>query len=118
MVVDEYGGTAGLISQDDIVSQLLGTENNDLAAEPIHQVGPMTYRLAAQLSIHDWAEAFGVEPEEVRMTTLGGLVTALLGHIPKNGDVVHWQNMKFTVETVRKNRIETILLSLEPLITK
>jgi putative hemolysin len=118
VVVDEYGGTAGLISQDDIVSQLLGTENNDLAAEPILQVGPMTYRLAAQLSIHDWAEAFGVEPEEVRMTTLGGLVTALLGHIPKNGDVVHWQNMKFTVETVRKNRIETIILSLEPLINK
>jgi putative hemolysin len=118
VVVDEYGGTAGMISQDDIVSQLLGTENKDLAVEPIQQVGPMTYRLAAQLSIHDWAEAFGVDPEEIRMTTLGGLVTALLGHIPKNGDVAHWQNMRFTVETVRKNRIETIILSLEPLITK
>lgn len=118
VAVDEYGGTAGLISQDDIVSQLLGTENQDLAAEPIHQVGPMTYRLAAQLSIHDWAEAFGVDPEEIRMTTLGGLVTALLGHIPKNGDVAHWQNMRFTVETVRKNRIESIILSLEPLINK
>jgi putative hemolysin len=118
VVVDEYGGTAGMISQDDIVSQLLGTENQDLAADPIQQVGPMTYRLAAQLSIHDWAEAFGVDPEEIRMTTLGGLVTALLGRIPKNGDVVYWQNMKFTVETVRKNRIESIVLSLEPLINK
>jgi putative hemolysin len=118
VVVDEYGGTAGMISQDDIVSQLLGTENQDLAAEPIQQVGPMTYRLAAQLSIHDWAEAFGVDPEEIRMTTLGGLVTALLGHIPKNGDVTHWENMKFTVETVRKNRIESIILSLEPMVSK
>jgi putative hemolysin len=118
VVVDEYGGTAGMISQDDIVNQLLGTETHDLASEPIQQVGPMMYRLAAQLSIHDWAEAFGVDPEEIRMTTLGGLVTALLGHIPKNGDVTHWQNMKFTVEKVRKNRIESIILSLEPLITK
>jgi putative hemolysin len=118
VAVDEYGGTAGMISQDDIVNQLLGTENYDFAVEPIEQVGPMTYRLAAQLSIHDWAEAFGVDPEEIRMTTLGGLVTALLGHIPKNGDVAHWQNMKFTVETVRKNRIESIILSLEPLMTK
>jgi CBS domain containing-hemolysin-like protein len=118
VVVDEYGGTAGLISQDDIVSQLLGTEMHDLSAEPIQQVGPMTYRLAAQLSIHDWAEAFGVDPEQIRITTLSGLVTALLGRIPKNGDVAHWQNMQFTVESVRKNRIESLILSLEPLVPK
>jgi CBS domain containing-hemolysin-like protein len=118
VVVDEYGGTAGLITQDDIVSQLLGTETQDLSAEPIQQVGPMTYRLAAQLSIHDWAEAFGVDPEQIRMTTLGGLVTALLGRIPKNGDVAHWENMRFTVEFVRKNRIESLILSLEPLVGK
>jgi CBS domain containing-hemolysin-like protein len=90
----------------------------DLPAEPIQQVGPMTYRLAAQLSIHDWAEAFGVDPEQIRMTTLGGLVTALLGRIPKNGDVAHWRNMRFTVESVRKNRIESLILSLEPLAPK
>jgi CBS domain containing-hemolysin-like protein len=118
VVVDEYGGVAGMISQDDIVNQLLGTENHDLDAQPIQQVGPMTYRLAAQLSIHDWAEAFGVDPEELRMTTLGGLVTALLGRIPKSGDVAHWQNMRFTVESVRKNRIESLILSLEPLVPK
>jgi CBS domain containing-hemolysin-like protein len=118
VVVDEYGGTAGLISQDDIISQLLGTEMQDLSVEPIQQVGPMTYRLAAQFSIHDWAEAFGVDPEQIRLTTLGGLVTALLGKIPKSGDVAYWQNMKFTVETVRKNRIEFLILSLEPMVSK
>lgn len=118
IVVDEYGGTAGLVSQDDIVSQLMGTEMRDFPIEPIQQVGPMTYRLAAQLSIHDWAEAFGVEPEQIRMTTLGGLVTALLGRIPKNGDVAHWRNMSFTVESVRKNRIESLILSLDPLVPK
>jgi CBS domain containing-hemolysin-like protein len=118
VVVDEYGGTAGLISQDDIISQLLGTEMQDISTEPIQQVGPMTYRLTAQLSIHDWAEAFDVDPEQIRMTTLGGLVTALLGKIPKNGDVACWRNMRFTVESVRKNRIESLILSLEPLVPK
>jgi putative hemolysin len=118
VVVDEYGGTAGLVSQDDIVEQLLGTEEQDGGEEPIQMIGPMTYRLSAKLSIHDWAEAFGVDPEEIRMTTLGGLVTALLGRIPKNGDVAHWENMNLTVETVRKNRIESIILSLEPLVPK
>jgi len=118
VAVDEYGGIAGLISQDDIVDQLLGTGEQDSAAEPIQLVGPMTYRLSAQLSIYDWAEAFGVDPEQIRLTTIGGLVTALLGRIPKSGDVARWQNMKFTVETVRKNRIEFLILSLEPLVSK
>ncbi len=47
----------------------------------------------------------------------GGLVTALLGRIPKSGDVAHLRNLKFTVEKVRKRRIETLILSFEPFTT-
>jgi CBS domain containing-hemolysin-like protein len=46
--------------------------------------------------------------------TLGGLVTALLGKIPKPGDTAHLKNLKFTVEKVQKRRIETLILILEP----
>lgn len=118
IAVDEYGGIAGLVELDDIIDQLLGAEAAAETEAIIEQVGPMAYRLSARLSIHDWAEAFGVDPEQVRLTTLGGLVTALLGRIPKNGDTVRWQNMTFTVEHVRKNRIETLILSLEPMVPK
>lgn len=115
IVVDEYGGIAGLVKFDDIINQLLGANAPSEMDNPIQQTGPMAYRLSARLSIHDWAEAFGVDPEQIRLTTLGGLVTALLGHIPKKGDVARWQNMKFTIEEVRQNRVETLILSLEPL---
>ncbi len=119
IAVDEYGGIAGLVKLDDIVDQLLGAdEQQQPLSVPIQQIGPMTYRLSARLSILDWAEAFGVDPEQIRLTTIGGLVTALLGRIPKNGDVVSWQNMKFTIETVKNNRIESLILSLEPLVAK
>jgi CBS domain containing-hemolysin-like protein len=118
VAVDEYGGIAGLVKLDDIIDQLLGANAASEMDNPIQQVGPMAYRLSARLSIHDWAETFGVDPEQIRLTTIGGLVTALLGHIPKNGDMVRWQNMTFTVEHVQQNRIETLILTLEPMAPK
>ena len=80
--------------------------------------GPLKSRLAGHLAIHDWAKSFGIEVAQIRVSTIGGLVTALLGKIPKEGDVAFLKNIKFTVEKVRKHRIETIILSLEPIIKK
>jgi CBS domain containing-hemolysin-like protein len=85
--------------------------------KPVEKTGPFEYRLAGELSIHDWAEAFGVDPDEMRISTVGGLVTALLGKIPKAGDVAYLENLKFTVERVHKHRIETLILSLESSLT-
>jgi CBS domain containing-hemolysin-like protein len=82
--------------------------------EPIKQTGPFEYRLAGNLAIHDWAEVFGIDLAETRFATVGGLVTALLGKIPKSGDVAYLKNLKFTVEKVQKHRIETLILILEP----
>ncbi len=83
--------------------------------EPITQLGPFQYRLAGDLAIHDWADVLGIDLEETRLTTIGGLVTALLGKMPRQGDVAHLGNLKFTVERVHRHRIETVILSLEPL---
>lgn len=113
VVVDEYGGIAGAVSVEDIVEELIGPIEPAIVPEPIEQTGPLQYRLAANLAIHDWAQAFGIDPGQSRLATVGGLVTALLGRIPKQGDLAYLGNLKFTVEKVRKHRIETLLLSLE-----
>ena len=117
IVVDEYGGIAGSVRLEDIAEELLGQIEPAGPIEPIEQTGPFEYRLAGNLAIHDWAEVFGIDPAETRQVTIGGLVTALLGKIPKPGDVAHLKNLKFTVENVRKRRIESIILILEPLRT-
>ena len=116
VVVDEYGGIAGCVQLEDIIEQLLGPMEDVFKQDIIEQIGPMEYRLLAALSIHDWGEAFGIDIQEQRLTTIGGFVTALLGKIPKQGDVAMFKNMKFKVEEVKNNRIKAVTLSLEPFI--
>ncbi len=115
IVVDEYGGIAGSVRLEDIAEELFGRIELTNGIEPIEQIGPFKYRLAGNLAIHDWVDAFGVNLAETRLSTVGGLVTALLGRIPQSGDVAHLKNLKFTVEKVQKRRIETLILTLESL---
>jgi len=115
IVVDEYGGIAGLVQLEDLAEELVGPIEVTEQVEPIEKIGPFEYRMSGDLPIHDWAEAFGIEPDETRFSTIGGLVTALLGRIPKTGDIAHLENLKFTVERMRKHRIKTIILTFEPI---
>jgi len=115
VVVDEYGGIAGSVWLEDIAEEFFGRIATPPSLEPIKLLGPFQYRLAGDLAIHDWAEVFGIDLEETRVATIGGLVTALLGRIPRKGDTAYIGNLKFTVERVRRHRIETVVLSLEPL---
>ena len=115
VVVDEYGGIAGSVRLEDIAEELFGQIEFTGQIEPIEQIGPFEYRLSGNLAIHEWAGIFGIDIdlEETRLATIGGLVTALLGKIPKTGDVAYLKNLKFTVERVQKHRIETLILTLE-----
>ncbi len=115
VVVDEYGGIAGSVRLEDIAEELFGEPEGNGGIEPIQQLGPFEYRLSGRLSIHDWIDVFGLDPGETRLATIGGLVTALLGKIPREGDVAQLKNLRFTVERVRRRRIESVILSLEPI---
>lgn len=114
IVVDEYGGIAGSVYLEDIAEELLGQIEPSGHIEPVQQTGPFEYRLAGNLALHDWADLFGIDLDQIRQVTIGGLVTALLGKIPKPGDTTHFKNLRFTVEKVQKHRIETLVLILEP----
>lgn len=116
IVVDEYGGIAGCVRFEHIAEQLLRPMEEAVGQPPIEPLGPLSYRLAADISIYDWAEAFGIDLEETHLTTLGGFVTALLGRIPRAGDQAQLKNLRFTVETTQNNRILSIILSLEPIV--
>ncbi|MBN2270400.1 MAG: HlyC/CorC family transporter [Sedimentisphaerales bacterium] len=114
VVVDEYGGIAGLVRLEDIAEELFGPIETAEGTEAIQQIRLFEYRLAGSLAIHDWAEAFGIDVSETRICTVGGLVTAMLGRMPKTGDQAQLNNLTFTVEKVRKHRIESLVLKLKP----
>ncbi len=114
IVVDEYGGIAGSICLEDIAEELVGPIEGLPEIEPVEQIGPLQYRLAGDLAVHEWTELFGIDVLQTRISTIAGLVTAALGKIPKSGDTTNIKNLHFTVERVRKHRIETVILNLEP----
>ncbi|MHC4637121.1 MAG: hemolysin family protein [Planctomycetota bacterium] len=118
VVVDEYGQVAGSVCLEDIAEELLGPIESTDDIATIEHVGPCEYRLSGDLAIHELADSFSVELFETRISTVGGLVTALLGRIPKSGDIVHHKNLKFTVERVLKRRIETLILNTEAVKSK
>jgi len=115
-VVDEYGGLAGTVCLEDLLEEVVG-EFDAMEAPPIEQLGESTYRLQGSLGIREWRSLFvGFLPDEVVRTlaldTVSGLVVSLLKHMPNPGDVAQVRNLRFTVETVRSHRIETVLLEL------
>ena len=114
IVVDEYGGIAGSVQLEDIAEELLGQIEPTSQVETIQQTGPFEYRLSGNVAIHDWTDVLDIDLAQTSMVTIGGLVTALLGKMPKSGDVAYLKNLKFVVEKVRKRRIETLILTLEP----
>jgi CBS domain containing-hemolysin-like protein len=112
IVVDEYGGIAGTISLEDVAEELFGPIEFQQAV-PIEQIGPLQYRLAGELALHDWAKSFGIDFLEAEFATIGGLVSYLLGRIPRQGDMTKLRNLTFTVESVQKNRVRSVILALE-----
>ena len=115
-VVDEYGGLAGTVCLEDLLEEVIG-EFDALEASPVEQLGESTYRLQGSLGIREWRSLFiGFLPDEVVRTlaldTVSGLVVSLLKRLPKPGDVAEVRNLRFTVEQVRSNRIESVLLEL------
>lgn len=115
-VVDEYGGLAGTVVLEDLLEEVVG-EFDAMEAPPIEQLGESIYRLQGSLGIREWRSLFvGFLPEEVMrnlaLDTLSGLVVSLLKRLPASGDVAQVGNLRFTVEQVRSNRIETVVLEL------
>ena len=114
IVVDEYGGTAGLVTLEDILEEIVGDipDRHDQAGPLVEKVSPGRYVVDGDLAIHEWADAFDIDLRGRRISSVGGFVTYLLGRIPAAGDVATYRNLEFTVETMRRRRIGKIDVNL------
>ena len=114
IVVDEFGGTAGIVAIEDVVEEIVGdiSASDDETSQQPQLIGLNQWRAAGDLSVHDWAEAFGQRLVSPRVATLGGLITAHLGRAPRPQDSVEIGGVRLEVECVGHARVVTAIVTL------
>ncbi len=119
VVVDEYGGTAGIVSMEDLIESVMGNiqdEYDDEEAE-YSKIDEDNFDFEGTMLLDDVAEILGIEfPEELDYDTLGGFITDKLGRIPEENEhpVVNYKNVEFTVVRTEEHRIEKVHAKILP----
>ena len=112
VVLDEYGGTAGIVTLEDILEELVGEitdEYEETPPEPIKQIDQNTIDVDARTSIDDVNDEFELSlPEDEDYETIGGFVFSRLGYIPKTNENFEYENLKFTIASAEARRIKRI----------
>ena len=116
IVVDEYGGFAGLVTIEDILEEIVGeiADEHDRFQRPeVEELSDGSMRVTARLPVEDLAQLFGVElPRDDDVETVGGLLARELGRVPIEGSEAEVAGLKLVAESIggRRNRIDTLLV--------
>lgn len=115
LVVDEYGGVAGLVTMEDLIEELVGdiSDEYDRAVVDRVEVEPGRWRISARLPIDDLGDLFGIELEDDDVDTAGGLLTKELGHLAIRGDTVTVSGVVLTADRVEGKRRHLITVLAE-----
>ena len=118
IVVDEYGGTAGLVTLEDIVESIMGNiqDEYDDEAEEIAKINDTTFTVEGNTDIDEVDELVGAQLPQDDYATLAGFIISRLGYLPKDGDLdtVEFENLKFTVLSVEDKRIAKVRIDITP----
>ena len=114
IVVDEYGGTAGLVALEDLLEELVGEIRDEFDEEErlIHPVAPGTFRVSGKLPIDQLNAATGLSVSNEAYDTVGGWVLDLFGRIPHKGEKTETPDVAVTVEKVERMRVVEVLVRL------
>ena len=115
---DEYGGTAGLVTLEDIVEAIVGNiqDEYDNEDEEISKINDTTFTIDGITDIEEVEEKLGIKLPEGDYDTLGGFIISLLGFLPVDGDMntVQYKNIRFTVLNVEERRIGKVKVEFLP----
>lgn len=118
IVVDEYGGTAGLVTLEDLLETIVGNiqDEYDNEDEEIAKINETTFTVEGTTSIDEIDDIVGAELPEGDYDTVAGFVISLLGFLPKDGDLntAEYKNLRFTVLSVEDRRIGKIKIEIMP----
>ena len=118
VVLDEYGGTAGIVTLEDILEELVGEitdEYEETPTEPIKKIDQNTIEADARTYIDDLNDEFELNlPEDEDYETIGGFVFSRLGYIPKANESFDYENLKFTIASAEARKIKRIKIQKVP----
>jgi CBS domain containing-hemolysin-like protein len=116
IVVDEYGGTSGLVTLEDVIEEIVGEIQDEFDREPPSvEETPQGLVFDGLTLIDDVAERLGVAlPETADVSTLGGFVTAHVGRMPRKSDKITIAGHEFTVVDMRGRRVTKVLVTPRP----
>jgi CBS domain containing-hemolysin-like protein len=116
IVVDEYGGTAGLVTIEDLIEEIVGeiVDEYDQEEPLVEPVDERTMRVDAKMPIDEVNELLGVDLPHDEWDTVGGLVFGLTGRVPTVGELVRFDSLEFRTERVTGRRIQKVLITKVP----
>ena len=114
IVVDEYGGVAGMITIEDVLEQIVGDIEDeydfDETEDNIIRDTQGRYRVKALTEISDFNEVLGTEFSDEEFSTIGGLIVSQFGHLPKLGETITFNHLKFTALRADSRRLHSVLI--------
>lgn len=116
IVLDEYGATAGLITLEDMLEEIVGDirdEYDEDEEDEVKEIAPNEYLVSGSAKLDDLNDRLDLELESEDYDSIGGLVIGLLEHLPEEGEAVDCGNIRLVVEHVEKNRIDKIRLFIQ-----
>ena len=120
IVVDEYGGTSGIVSLEDVIEEIVGDISDEFDDENINfsQIDDRNYLFEGKINLKDFYRIIDVDENlfELRKgeaETLAGFILEILGNFPKKGQKIHFENCLFTIEVVDKKRVKQIKVTID-----
>jgi len=118
VVTDEYGGTLGVVSMEDVLEQIVGDiwDDTDVIEQEVVERAEGEYELDGDMNIYDFLELVGIPEEsfEAESATLGGWTVEQFGGFPKAGDSFRYENFTVTVLAMDARRVEKLLVKVDP----
>ncbi len=116
IVLDEYGGTSGLVTLEDLLEEIVGdiSDEYDIEERPLHIINEDTIIVDARMLIEEVGDLLGVKIEKSEQDSIGGLVFTLFDRIPKEKDSIESQGLMFTVEQMIGKRISKVKVTRVP----